>query len=164
MSGAEIYFNAIPPGQDIGALRDQLRPSDKWFLAGDMLPYTMASIGVSKWQWHVQHQGEYVCGFWVIPDGPDGRGLVSMMFGNAVDRLPLRSWCRDPVRNWRAVLGSGAYPSLRAWVDVEDVRAIRFAQFMGLKYDCGPAKGFLPGGQDANLYLWRMQDGQGRIR
>lgn len=153
----------IPPGQDPIAFERHLRPADRWYVRGDMRPYTMASISVSQWQWHVQFDGHYVCGFWCIPDGPDGRGLVSMLFGSIVDQLPLRYWCRQPRAEWRRVLRSGAYPSLRAWVACEDARAKRFAQFMGFAYDCGPATGYLPDGKDADLYIWRHGNGQGRF-
>lgn len=107
----------------------------------------------AKWAWTLEDDaGGFVASMAIIPDG-DRRGWFVSYPGECIKSA---GQLRPMFRLFTIFANSGAvYDELRAWVCPNDIRAVRFAEWFGFRYDCGPATGFSPCGRDLSLYLWR---------
>ena len=109
----------------------------------------------ARWAWTIENdQGEFVASMAIAPDPHIERRGWFLTFPGA--RIASGVELRAMFRLFTIFRDSGAvYDELRAWVASEDARAIRFAEWFGFVYDCGPATAFSPTGRDLSLYLWR---------
>jgi hypothetical protein len=123
-------------------------------------PYSMVlTQNEARWAWCLTDDaGALIASIGIVADGPR-RGWVMGFPGPALvdgrQLLPL-------IRLWRILIAAGAFTELRAWVLVENRRAIQFAERFGLAYDCGPATAYSHGGRDLNLHLWRAKNERAR--
>lgn len=106
----------------------------------------------ARWAWTLEGaRGEFVASMAIVPD-IGRRGWFVSYPGQGMTAAQLRPL----FRMFTIFRDSGAvYDELRAWVASDDPRAIRFAEWHGFAYDCGPATGFSPTGRDMSLFLWR---------
>jgi len=109
----------------------------------------------ARWAWALEDdQGDFVASMAVIPDGERRGWFVS--YPGA--RIRSSAELRPLFRLYTIFRDTGVvYDELRAWVASSDRRAIRFAEWFGFKYDCGPATGLSPTGRDMNLMIWRRE-------
>lgn len=133
----------------------QLGPRAKrWWCEAEF--WTRQALDFSDWQWAVEaDDGTFLASLAVVNDGP-GRGWLVFYAGAALTDGAQIAALRHV---WWPLLASGAYQSLRAWIECDDRTAIEFASRCGFRYDCGPATAYSPFGTDMDLYLWRREDG-----
>lgn len=116
-------------------------------------PSALTIPSAASWAWTIESdEGEFLASAAVVDEA--GEGWVVAYPGAALvgirQIMPL-------VRMFRTYQELGPHDTLRAWVAAEDERAIRFATWCGLLYECGPAIGFSPTGRDMSLFVWRRQ-------
>lgn len=144
----------ITGNRTLPAMLRKLRPEDR---AEALAQPSLADLvqETAKWSWTLEDdQGEFVASMAIVPD-VGRRGWVVSYPG---ERIRSAAELRPLFRLFTIFRDSGAvYDELRAWVATDDARAIRFAEWIGFRLDCGPATGFSPTGRDMSLYLWRRQ-------
>lgn len=109
----------------------------------------------SAWAWTLEDDaGEFVASMAIVPD-IGARGWFVSYPGEGITAAQLRPLFRHFIA-FRD--HGGVYDTLRAWVASDDQRSIRFAEWFGFRFDCGPATGLSPSGRDMSLYVWRRNN------
>lgn len=67
---------------------------------------------------------------------------------------------RPLIREWRLLVRLGVIQECRALIVDGVEKHEAFAKAFGFRLDAGPMTGFSPTGEDMNLWLWRVSDGQ----
>lgn len=115
-------------------------------------PHLWTLAASSAWQRSLEIDGQWIAGIAVLEELVEGRGWLA---GFPTTDLTSAGQILPLIREFRALQASGHYRELRAWIyDGAQVEE-RFAQWCGLRLDCGPASGYSPTGRDMNLWLWR---------
>lgn len=149
-----MIYPGITGNRTLHEMLRKLRPEDgAEALAQPSLAEMVASE--ARWAWTLEDdQGEFVASMAIMPDV--GRRGWFVSYPGA--RIRSAAELRPLFRLYTIFRDTGlVYDELRAWVATNDRRAIRFAEWFGFKYDCGPATGFSPTGRDMNLMLWRRE-------
>lgn len=147
-----MLHTGITGNRTLSEMLQRLRPeAQAEALAQPSLPQIVATT--AKWAWTLEDdQGEFVASMAIMPDIGRRGWFVSYPSANIKSAAQLR-----PLYKLFYIFRDTAdlYDELRAWVVSDDRRAIRFAEWGGFRYDCGPATAFSPTGADMSLYLWR---------
>lgn len=149
-----MLYTGISGRRTLSEMFERLRPEARAeACAQPSLPELVAST--AKWAWSLEDdRGEFLASVAIMPD-VGRRGWLVAYPGEAVRSA---AQLRPLFRLYTILRDDGdLYDELRAWVAPDDARAIRFAEWFGFRYDCGPASGFSPTGRDLSLYMWRRQ-------
>ena len=132
-----------------------LREADRrmWFLREADI---RATIEAASWRCGFIRGEAFIGCAWTWIDGP-GRGWVGLLAGTEMDEGPRVALGRMIHVSAAEMHRRCGADTLRSWINHEDARAKKFAEAFGLRYDCGPATGFGPDGEDYDLYLWRRE-------